>query len=116
MFSYKKQKTLPKNDILKLYSDKFTAVAPEVFINICNYLHPTDLLSVARVCRRFYDYLRCEISSSTELIWRQSRINFLPWYQVPPPAVISEQFYVRLLVQKACQMCGNKKKGEIVIN
>ncbi|CAG8536221.1 946_t:CDS:2 [Ambispora leptoticha] len=91
----------------------FTQVAPEIFINICKFLPPIDLLSLAQVCRLFNEYLSSKESESTELIWRKARLTFLSTFDIGPPDGMSERDYIRLIVEKGCQLCGNKSGASI---
>src|SRR3990170_9127002 len=74
-----------------------TQIPPEIFINICQDLPPVDLLSLARVCKTFYKYLCSTNSTTTQEIWRNSRITFLPFVQMPPPEGMTELQYVKLV-------------------
>ncbi|CAG8706029.1 10216_t:CDS:1, partial [Scutellospora calospora] len=71
-----------------------------MFINICQYLPPKDLLSLARVCKRFNGYLSSETSTTTQEIWRVSRISYLPYLQMPPPEGMTERQYVKLVLER----------------
>ncbi|CAG8500027.1 12585_t:CDS:2 [Ambispora gerdemannii] len=97
-------------------TNSFVSVPPEIFIDVCKYLPPIDLLSLAQVCRLFNAYLASDESTSTQLIWRQSRFNFLPCYSVPPPDNFSEREYLRLIVEKGCQRCENRRVNSYWIN
>ncbi|KAG9286252.1 hypothetical protein G9A89_014238 [Geosiphon pyriformis] len=92
----------------QISSSKFPTIAPEIFIKICTDLHPIDLLTLARVCRTFRQYLVSENSTSTNLVWKQARENFLPHYSLPAPPSTTELEYIRLIVEKNCQLCGKK--------
>ncbi|KAF0348686.1 f-box domain contaning protein [Gigaspora margarita] len=87
----------------------FTTIPPEMFINICQYLPPVDLLSLARVCKRFNGFLSTEHSITTQEIWRASRAEYLPFLQMPPPDGMSERQYIRLVFERGCQFCGKGK-------
>ncbi|CAG8634222.1 27651_t:CDS:2 [Dentiscutata erythropus] len=87
----------------------FTTIPPEMFINICQYLPPVDLLSLARVCKRFNGFLSTENSITTQEIWRASRAEYLPFLQMPPPDGMSERQYIRLVFERGCQFCGKGK-------
>ena len=56
-----------------------------IFIKICEYLPPSDLLSLTGVCKRFREFLCSPESQITQDIWRLSRLKFLPELQLPPP-------------------------------
>ncbi|GBB83605.1 hypothetical protein RclHR1_01030020 [Rhizophagus clarus] len=87
-----------------------TQIPPEIFINICQDLPPIDLLSLARVCKKFYLYLCSTNSTTTQEIWKNSRLTFLPFVQMPPPEGMSELQYVKLVTERGCQFC---KKARI---
>ncbi|CAG8522973.1 26907_t:CDS:2 [Dentiscutata erythropus] len=80
-----------------------------MFINICQYLPPKDLLSLAQVCKLFNRYLCSENSTTTQEIWRTSRIEFLPFLQMPPPECMNERQYVKLVLERGCQFCKKPK-------
>ncbi|PKY22277.1 hypothetical protein RhiirB3_470796 [Rhizophagus irregularis] len=82
-----------------------TQIPPEIFINICQDLPPTDLLSLARVCKKFYSYLCSTNSTTTQEIWKNSRLTFLPFVQMPPPEGMMELQYVKLVTERGCQFC-----------
>ncbi|CAG8725833.1 8803_t:CDS:2, partial [Racocetra persica] len=84
-------------------------IPPEIFINICQDLPPSDLLSLAQVCKKFYGYL-CSINSKpTQEIWRNSRSQFLPYVKMPPPDNMDERRYVKLLAERGCQFCKRRR-------
>ncbi|CAB4419135.1 unnamed protein product [Rhizophagus irregularis] len=87
----------------------FTTIPPEMFINICQNLPPVDLLSLARVCKRFNGFLSAENSMTTQEIWKASREKFLQFLQIPPPNGMTERQYVRLVLERGCQFCGKTK-------
>ncbi|CAG8434165.1 9203_t:CDS:2 [Scutellospora calospora] len=87
----------------------FTTIPPEMFINICQYLPPVDLLSLARICKKFNGFLCTEHSITTQEIWRASRAEYLPFLQMPPPDGMSERQYIRLVFERGCQFCGKGK-------
>ena len=82
-----------------------TQIPPEIFINICQDLPPVDLLSLARVCKKFYQYLCSTNSTTTQEIWRNSRLTFLPFVQMSPPEGMMELQYVKLVTERGCQFC-----------
>ncbi|CAH1759076.1 14019_t:CDS:10 [Entrophospora sp. SA101] len=89
-------------------------IPPEIFIKICEYLPPADLLRLTGVCKRFHNFLCSPESPITQDIWRISRIQFLPGLQLPPPKGMYEEEYVRFgnLLAK-CQYCYTRKAVKI---
>ncbi|CAG8515594.1 12722_t:CDS:2 [Racocetra persica] len=87
----------------------FIVLPPEMFINVCQYLPPKDLLSLARVCKRFNGYLSAETSTTTQEIWRASRTAYLPHLQMSPPEGMTERQYVKLVLERGCQFCDRSK-------
>src|SRR3990170_1486919 len=74
----------------------------EVFIDICKFLPPVDLITLSIVCKKFRNWLVARSNFGTEQIWRTARINWLPHLQ-PPPSGMSEQCYVFLhLIELGC--------------
>ncbi|CAG8515326.1 39518_t:CDS:2 [Gigaspora margarita] len=82
-----------------------TEIPPEIFINICQELPPSDLLSLAQVCKKFYGFLCSTHSRPTQEIWRNSRLQFLHYVKMPPPDNMDERQYVKLLSERGCQFC-----------
>ncbi|CAI2186529.1 16149_t:CDS:2 [Funneliformis geosporum] len=82
-----------------------TQIPPEIFINICKDLPPIDLLSLAQVCKKFYGYLCSTNSITTQEIWKNSRLTFLPFVQMAPPEGMTELQYVKLVSERGCQFC-----------
>ncbi|CAJ0882911.1 6456_t:CDS:2 [Entrophospora sp. SA101] len=89
-------------------------IPPEIFIKICEYLPPADLLRLTGVCKRFHNFLCSPESPITQDIWRISRIQFLPGLQLPPPKGMYEEEYVRFgnLLAK-CQYCYTRKASAL---
>ncbi|CAG8446275.1 5653_t:CDS:2 [Ambispora gerdemannii] len=82
-----------------------TALSPEVFINICQYLPPEDLNRLALTCKSFFNFLFSE-SESTQLMWKHSRTKYSSFHrQLPPPRGMSELDYTKLVFGKICQIC-----------
>ncbi|CAI2187831.1 657_t:CDS:2, partial [Funneliformis geosporum] len=88
-------------------------IPPEIFISICKDLPPTDLLSLASVCKKFYGYLCSMNSFTTQEIWRNSRLTFLPFVQLSPPEGMTELQYVKLVTERGCQFCGKSRIRKI---
>src|SRR5688572_15779987 len=83
----------------------------ELFIEICLFLPPVDLLTLSQVCRKFRGYLCAPNSYSTQQIWKRSRLQFLPGEDIPPPEGMSEEKYVELLMKsRGCQVCRRSKE------
>ncbi|KAG9287399.1 hypothetical protein G9A89_023771 [Geosiphon pyriformis] len=97
-------------------TQNLTTLAPELFINICKFLPPRDLLSLAKVCRLFNNYLTSDSSTCTQLIWRESRLKYLPNFDVTPPGLMSERNYIRLILKKGCQFCDEGRARMAWIN
>ena len=86
----------------------------ELFIEICWFLPPDDLFSLSQVCRKFRGYLCTENSSQTQLIWKNSRLQFIPERRKSPPEGMNEKKYVELLMEnRGCQICKRSKKCKI---
>ncbi|RIA99424.1 hypothetical protein C1645_857132 [Glomus cerebriforme] len=93
---------------------QYTNIPPELFIDICSFLPPADLLSLSQVCRKFHGYLRAPNSLATQQIWKESRLQFIPNEDLPPPEGMSEEKYVELLMmERGCQICKRNKKCKI---
>ncbi|CAG8560622.1 355_t:CDS:2, partial [Scutellospora calospora] len=86
-----------------------TKIPPEIFINICQDLPPSDLLSLAQVCKKFHAYLCSTYSKTTQEIWRNSRSQFLLYAKMPPPDNMDERLYVKLLSERGCQFCNKSR-------
>ncbi|CAG8730367.1 19154_t:CDS:2 [Cetraspora pellucida] len=96
---------------LRLRRSKFLCLPPEIFIQICAHLLPKDLASLLRVCKQLYNELSIvEPSSTIQKIWKQSRLRFMPLRILDPPKGMSEQEYIKLLIEKKCSLCGKKSR------
>jgi hypothetical protein len=86
------------------------SLPPELFIIICSFLPPNDLYSLSKVCRKFHEYLSTSNSSTTQQIWKESRLKFMPNETMPPPEGMIEKRYVELLmINLGCQICKQNK-------
>lgn len=83
---------------------------PEIFTNICSFLPPKDLFTLSQVCREFRGYLCAPNCFSTQKIWKESRLQFMPEEDTPPPEGMSEEKYIELLLtERGCQICRRSK-------
>ncbi|CAG8682366.1 5535_t:CDS:1, partial [Funneliformis mosseae] len=91
-----------------------TTLPNEILIEICSYLHPSDLYNLTLVCKRFRNLLWNKTNESTQLIWRTSRLNFIPHLVLPCPDGMSEQKYVWLmLLLNKCMFCEERDKRKL---
>ncbi|CAI2174119.1 17876_t:CDS:2 [Funneliformis geosporum] len=91
-----------------------TKLPPELFVEFCAYLTPSDLFILSKVCRKFYCYLSAPNSFSTQQIWKKSRLKFMTNDLMPPPNGMNEKCYVELLItERGCQICKINKKCKI---
>ncbi|CAJ0753534.1 22505_t:CDS:2 [Entrophospora sp. SA101] len=87
-----------------------TTIPCEIFIEICRYLHPVELVNLTFVCKKFRRWLLAVSNFGTEQIWKFSRTTYLPNLPAAPKG-LPEQCYVFLhLIELGCQFCG---KGRI---
>ncbi|CAG8688349.1 25697_t:CDS:2 [Racocetra persica] len=87
----------------------FMDIPCEVFINICKFVPPIDLVTLTTVCKKFRWWLLAPSNFGTEQIWSTSRKLFMPNLKSPPRG-ISEQCYISLyLIELGCQFCGAGK-------
>jgi hypothetical protein len=87
---------------------------PELFARFCTFLPPDDLFTLSQVCRKFRGYLRAPNSFSTQQIWKESRLQFMLYEDMPPPKGMSEEKYVELLLTaQGCQICKRNKECKI---
>ncbi|KAG9293255.1 hypothetical protein G9A89_010626 [Geosiphon pyriformis] len=106
----------PKNDEPLSFLHEFSpiiTIPPEIFINICKDLPPKDLLSLAKTCRLFQEYLCNPKSTTSQYIWQKSRLTHIRFLQLPPPEGMTELKYCRLAIEKGCQVCGAPKIRKI---
>ncbi|CAG8746412.1 11593_t:CDS:2, partial [Cetraspora pellucida] len=95
----------------KTTPSKFLCLPPEIFIQICAHLLPKELVSLLRVCKQLYNELSIvEPSSTIQQIWKQSRLRSMPLRILDPPKGMSEQEYIKLLIETKCSLCGTKSK------
>ncbi|CAG8570979.1 7211_t:CDS:2 [Ambispora leptoticha] len=85
-----------------------TSIPPELFIQICKYLPPSALLRLARTCKLYYGWLCSKESTTTQQIWTNSRLEFVRSLRLPPPEGMDEIAYIRLVLERGCQICGAK--------
>ncbi|CAG8567529.1 2287_t:CDS:2, partial [Ambispora gerdemannii] len=85
-----------------------TLIPTEIFIHICKYLPPADLLRLSRTCKTYRDKLFSKESITTQQIWSTSRQEFLGFLSLPPPDGMDEISYVCLVLERGCQLCGAK--------
>ncbi|CAG8598961.1 523_t:CDS:2 [Acaulospora morrowiae] len=82
----------------------------EIIIDICSYLHPVDLYSLTSTCKRYRSLLWSK-STTTQEIWKTSRIRYIPHQTFPPPEEMCEQQYIWLMViAQRCRYCGEKDR------
>ncbi|CAG8698382.1 13716_t:CDS:2 [Acaulospora morrowiae] len=86
---------------------------PEVFINICKFLRPRDLVSLSAVCKVFAQYLISSSSTTTQQIWKEARTLHLRFLQMDPPEGMDERQYIKLSVERGCQFCGKPRIRKI---
>src|SRR5581483_7529357 len=92
----------------------FENVPIELFAIFCSFLTPTDLFTLSQTCRKFRGYLFAPNCSSTQQIWKESRLQFMQSEILPPPKGMSEEKYVELLLkERGCQICKCKKLCKI---
>ncbi|CAG8499082.1 11253_t:CDS:2 [Funneliformis caledonium] len=70
----------------------------EILIEIFSYLHPKDLYSLLSVCKRYRTLLWSKTSTTTQHVWRSSRIRYILHPTFEPPENMCEQQYNYLLV------------------
>ncbi|POG69154.1 hypothetical protein GLOIN_2v1630152 [Rhizophagus irregularis DAOM 181602=DAOM 197198] len=85
-------------------------IPTELFIAICKYLHPADLLNLSRTCHNYRDILYYLENETTKEIWKFSRSKFMPF--LPNPKKINEILYIRCVLEKKCQFC-MKRTGHV---
>jgi hypothetical protein len=91
-------------------------ISPELFVVVCSFLPPDDLFTLSQVCRKFREYLFAPNSVTTQQIWKESRLQFVPKENMSPPEGLTEEKYVELLMtERGCQICRkvNVKKCKI---
>ncbi|CAI2180018.1 14805_t:CDS:2 [Funneliformis geosporum] len=81
-----------------------TKFRPELFVEFCAYLTPSDLFILSKVCRQFYCYLSAPNSFSTQQIWKRSRLKFMTNDLMPPPNGMNEECYVELLINNRTKL------------
>ncbi|CAG8568841.1 7645_t:CDS:2, partial [Acaulospora colombiana] len=90
-------------------------IAIEIFMNICEHLPPSDLLSLVLVCQKFREIL-CNVSPIAQKIWKTSRLKFLRYLQKPAPPGMDEKGYIVLRqLEKGCQFCRDHGSGFVKV-
>ena len=64
----------------------------EIFMEICTYLSPSDLLSLTRVCKGWRKWL---IALNNNFIWKESRMMFMRCIKDPPINVDESNWYIQ---------------------
>ncbi|CAG8493302.1 4488_t:CDS:2 [Ambispora gerdemannii] len=85
-----------------------TRIAPEILIEICKHLSPTDLLSLLQTCKLYHTWLSSKQSVTTQKIWYESRQEYAPFLTLPSPRGLDEVAYASLVFGSGCQTCGEK--------
>ncbi|CAB4413574.1 unnamed protein product [Rhizophagus irregularis] len=94
-----------------------TTLPNEILVEICSHLHPSDLYNLSLVCKRFRNLLWNKTNESAQLIWRTSRLNFVPHLSLPCPEGMSEQRYIWLmLLLDKCMFCDEKDKWKLAMH
>lgn len=89
-----------------------TSVSPEIFSKICEYLTPIDIFKLSKVCKQYRNFLCTPSSTTSQNIWRTSRMKFLTYPKLPPPQGMDEKNYLKILIyDKSCEFCGNSDPG-----
>ncbi|CAJ0638981.1 5147_t:CDS:2 [Entrophospora sp. SA101] len=80
--------------------------AIKIFVAICEFLDPYDLLKLECVCKKFRDYLRSKDNEAIELLWKHSRNTYTPFNDYEVLTGMSERDYTKLLcIKNGCQRC-----------
>ncbi|CAG8490635.1 21387_t:CDS:2, partial [Dentiscutata erythropus] len=83
----------------------------ETLVFVCYNLRPSDLLSMACVCKYFNRVLNEHISPVAELIWENSRDKFTIFKDQDPPEAMTQKTFAKLLTfEKGCQFCKTKEE------
>ncbi|RIA96040.1 hypothetical protein C1645_755859 [Glomus cerebriforme] len=89
----------------------------EILIEIFGYLHPKDLYSLSLVCKRYRTLLWSKTSTTTQDIWRISRVRHILYPTFGPPEKMSEQQYnFFLAVVDSCQFCGECCRDKLTMH
>src|SRR5687768_15996287 len=105
---------MPSEQDIPVACSSIVNLPPEIFAIFCVFLPPVDLLTLTQVCRKFRGYLCASNSFSTQQIWKESRLQFMPKEDMPPPKGMNEKQYVELLMTKrGCQFCKRNESCKI---
>lgn len=86
--------------------------AIKVFVAICEFLDPYDLLKLECVCKKFNVYLRSKDHEAIELLWKHSRNTYTPFNDYEVLTGMSEREYTKLLcIKNGCQRCGGGRNN-----
>ncbi|RHZ72430.1 hypothetical protein Glove_242g25 [Diversispora epigaea] len=96
--------------------NKAARLPPKILFEICSYLHPKDLYSLASVCKSYRSLLWSR-KSATQEVWKNSRVQSFSLPTFPPPDEMCEQQYNWLLtVTQKCQYCGEKDMFKLALH
>ncbi|CAG8442968.1 6099_t:CDS:2 [Diversispora eburnea] len=114
-----KSTTIPKTYqrfMAKNAQNKAARLPSKIIFEICSYLHPKDLYSLASVCKRYRSLLWSK-KPATQEVWKNSRIQSFSLPTFPPPDGMCEQQYNWLLaVTQKCQYCGEKDMFKLALH
>ena len=109
-----RRRTNSKMSIILIKHLSILDFPPEIFANFCAFVPPQDLFTLSQVCRKLRGYLSAPKSLLTQGIWRESRLQFMPEEDMPPPEGMNDEKYVELLLTvRGCQVCKRNKTCEI---
>ena len=90
-----------------MQDDKDDPTSHSLIINkFCSFL---PLFTLTQVCRKFRGYLCAPNSFSTQQIWKESRLKFMPEEDMPPPGMSEEKHVSLLMTERGCQFCKCKE-------
>ncbi|RIA87435.1 hypothetical protein C1645_287726 [Glomus cerebriforme] len=88
---------------------KLEDISIEYLLLICKDFTPYELISLAGTCKRLRNLLMSD-DSIVQSIWRNSRLQYMRYLQLPPPYLLTEQEYIGLtMLERGCQFCGQRK-------
>lgn len=96
----------------------FATIPFEILIEICDYLHPSDLYTLTTVCKRYRSLLWNKTSTTTQLIWRSSRKKFITQLSVvdPPERMCEQEFIWLMVLLNKCMFCYQSDRFELTMH
>ncbi|KAK0220349.1 hypothetical protein IW262DRAFT_1494435 [Armillaria fumosa] len=93
----------------QFFKSQLADVPLEIYLEIFSYLHPVDLLRLARTTKRFRSFL---MSRSVLSLWKRARSYVDPLPRMFP--LTSEPEIADFMFEKGCNYCASDEKSQVI--